>query len=62
MIFYNDRHYEVFVARPPPSRSAPGRFRAGESATFSFEFDCRFAPGPLHAGRDPSPIGAAALT
>jgi hypothetical protein len=45
MIFYNDRWDELFVATTAFDRERSGRFAAGESATFSVELSCVFAPG-----------------
>ncbi len=45
MIFYNDRWDELLVATTAWGHERAGSFAAGDSATFSVEFTCVFAPG-----------------
>jgi len=45
MIFYNDKWDELLVATTAWGHEQAGAFAAGDSATFSVEFTCVFAPG-----------------
>jgi ABC-type polysaccharide/polyol phosphate transport system ATPase subunit len=45
MLFYNDRWDELFIATTAWGHERAGTFAAGDSATFSVELECVFAPG-----------------
>jgi Wzt C-terminal domain len=45
MIFINERFDDVLVATTANDVERPGRFAAGEVATFSITFECLLAPG-----------------